>query len=144
MGDSQRAGTHPDPSARLEHSSSSHSGPREMFDCAGGAHHFRLIIILRPALSWPLPHDTRVWTAQELRTFYGMTISEITSWLERAYVHGTKGLTPLLRTLKNGQDDLASPSKPSQKRLRLHSGQPPSSLTSTASRQLFGAYQSTP
>ena len=31
-----------------------------------------------------------------------MTTSEISSWLEKAYVHGTKGLAPLLRVLKNG------------------------------------------
>ena len=59
---------------------------------------------------WHLPLDVRVWTAQELRVFYGMTTPEISSWLEKAYVHGTKGLTPLHRVLKNEQDDPASPS----------------------------------
>ena len=60
-----------------------------------------------------VPQDVRVWIVQELGNFYGMTIAEISSLLEKAYIHSTKELTPLLRVLGNGLDDPASLSKPS-------------------------------
>ena len=70
-----------------------------------------------------------------------MSLAEISSWLEKAYTHGTKGITPLLKALGNSFDYQASPPKPSQKCLGLFARIPPTMLTSTASKQLFKAYQ---
>ena len=103
---------------------------------------FRLMVIIRPPLEWIYREGVCPWRASEVASFYNISLAEVSSWLERAYHHGTKGLSPLLKVLRDGTDDLASPSKPSQKRLRLYTGNPPTTSTSTASRQLFVAHYS--
>ena len=100
------------------------------------------MVIIRPPLEWIYAEGLRPWRTSEVAGYYSISLAEASSWLERAYHHGTKGLSPLLKVLEDGSDDPASPSKPAQKRLRLHTGLPPSTSTSTASRQLFAVHTS--
>ena len=106
------------------------------------AKRFRLLVIIRPPLEWIYAKRLRPWRTSEVAGFYNISLAEASSWIERVYHHGTKGLSPLLKVLEDGSDDPASPSKPSQMRLRLHTGLPPTTSTSTASRQLFAAHSS--